>query len=105
MNKQVLEIKELFNVGNIDINDEFEIIEKENVDGFEYEIAHRMTNNESIKLVFPAHEHYAELKEKYDMGEIDYDEFIKQDNSNELSDQYDYYNLIAVIIDEERYDF
>lgn len=40
MNKQVLETKELFNVGNIDINDEFEIIEKEYVDGFEYEIAH-----------------------------------------------------------------
>ena len=101
--RKELEIKGLYDAGNIELNEEYNIIEDEDL-GI-YEIEHDVENEENIQLVFKAKEWYEELSNKYYDGEIDYAEFIENNNANELADTYDYDNVIAVIISEERYDF
>ena len=101
--RKELEIKELYDAGKIDLNEEYNIIEDEDLRIFEFE--HNVENEENIRLIFKAKEWYEELLNKYHDGEIDYSEFVEENNANELSDMYDYDNLVAVVVEEERYDF
>lgn len=105
MNKQIIkkEIKELYDAGKIELSEEYNIIEDKNLRVFEIE--HDAENEENISLVFKAKDWYEELLNEYYDGEIDYQEFIENNNANELDDMYDYDNVEAVINDEVRYDF
>ena len=108
--EKALEIKELFQNGQLELSEDFTIQENEYYDGRSYYIEHQILNEieglEDCYIEFKPFEWYGKIKEDYDMNRISYEEFINSLDSynvNELADQWDYDNPVSVNIDGEAF--
>ena len=106
--EKLLEIKELFQNGQLELSEDFTVQEIEYYDGRSYYIEHKILNEfeggEGCYIGFKPFEWYGKIKEDYAMNRISYEEFIKLLDSygvNELADQWDYDSPVSVNIDGE----
>ena len=92
--------------GNFELATDFEYVE---TDTHYYAIEHEVESINGVKVEgiyveFPAREHFADAKEAYNLGEIDYIDFSEMSEYSDFGDLYDYDNPKYITVDGVQYE-